>query len=56
MRPVWFQSDTKMFAWESMKHPWAGCFVIQISGGRIIGHTPVTMKELEKRYGKAISS
>lgn len=41
------------YAQGSAKGYWYGCHVIEISGGRIIGHTPVTMRELKARYSVA---
>lgn len=38
------------YAKGSMKHPWYGSHVVSIAGGRIVGHTAVTIKELEAKY------
>jgi len=40
------------YAQGSAKGYWYGCHVIEISEGKIIGHTPVTMRELRARYSK----
>lgn len=38
------------YAQGSAKGYWYGCHILEISGGRIVGHTPITMRELMARY------
>jgi hypothetical protein len=38
------------YAKGSSKGYWYGCHIVEISEGRIIGHTPITMRELKARY------
>ena len=39
------------YAQGSAKGYWYGCHVVEIAEGTIIGHTPITMRELKLRYG-----
>lgn len=38
------------YAMGSSKGYWYGCHIIEIAGGRIVGHTPITMRELATRF------
>ncbi len=44
------QGYVPKYAQGSAKGYWYGCHVMEISEGRIISHTPVTMRELKARY------
>lgn len=40
------------YAQGSAKGYWYGCHILEISGGRIIGHKPITMREMNSRYSE----